>query len=189
MLIVINYKMKKEIKKIIEIEEGITVNVNMPVITISGPKGTVEKTFRTKAINVEKKDNQIIVGHPNATKKEKKLIGTIASHITNMLKGVKEEYLYELQICSVHFPMTVKVEGNKLIIKNFFGENKDREVSFKPGVKVSVQGEIIKITSPSKESAGETASLFEGATRLCSKDRRIFQDGLWIITKCKGRHA
>lgn len=181
--------MKKEIKKAIEIENGIDVDISMPIIKITGPKGTVEKTFRTKAINIEKKDNQIIVWHPKATKKEKKLIGSISSHIVNMLKGVKEEYTYELQICSVHFPMTVKVEGNKLIIKNFFGENKDREVSFKPGVKVVVQGDIVKVTSPSKELAGETASLFEGLTRLSSRDRRIFQDGLWIITKRKGRHA
>jgi len=189
LLTVIKYKMKKEIKKIIEIEEGINVDVNMPVVKINGPNGSVEKTFRTKAINVEKKDNQIIVGHPNATKKEKKLIGTIASHITNMLKGVKKDYVYEVQICSVHFPITVKLEGNKLIIKNFFGENKDREVSFKPNVKVSIQEDIIKITSPNKESAGETASLFEHATRLSSKDRRIFQDGLWIITKQKGKNT
>ncbi len=181
--------MKKEIKKTIQIPEGVQADINLTTVKISGPKGTVEKEFKTKIIKIEKEDRKIIIKKEKANKKEKTLIGTIESIINGMIKGVQEEYLYEIQICSVHFPMNVKLEGNKIVIKNFFGENKDRIVNLPKGVKVKIDGDIIGITSPDKELAGNTATLCEQSTRLTKRDRRIFQDGLWIITKQKGRHT
>lgn len=180
--------MKRELRKSLKIIEGTKVDVNLPIIKISGPKGSVEKKFKiTKGISIEKKDNEIIIAHEKATKKEKKLIGCIAGILNSLMKGVNEEYEYEVMICAAHFPMTVKIEGNRLLIKNFFGENKDREIKIPTGAKVSIHGDIIKITSPDKELAGLTASALEGATRLTTKDRRIFQDGLWIVKKQKGK--
>ncbi len=180
--------MKKEIKKILKITEGTQVEIDLPIIKISGPKGIVEKKFKiTKGIIIEKQGDEIIITHEKATKNEKKLIGSIVGILNSLIRGVNEEYEYEVMICAAHFPMTVKVEGNKLIIKNFFGENKDREIKIPVGARVSIQGDIIKILSPDKELAGLTASTFEGATRLTTRDRRIFQDGLWIVKKQKGK--
>ncbi len=183
--------MRKEIKKTIEIPEKIEVKVELPIVVVNGPLGSLEKTFKIKNIMIQKENNQIVIWYNKASKKEKKLIHTIAAHIANMIKGVSEGYEYQLQICSTHFPTSVKIdkEKNLFIIKNFLGENKDRVVKLIPGVEIKIEGDIIKINSINKELAGQQAADIESASRIRKKDKRVFQDGIWIIKKEKGRSA
>lgn len=181
--------MKKDIKKIINIPENIKITIAMPKIIVEGPAGKIEKTFNIKGIKIEIKDKEIIITREKATKKEKKIINTIVSKIESMIEGVKKPFEYQLQICSTHFPITVNIDkqNNLLIIKNFLGENKDRIVRLFPGVEIGVNGDIITIKSSDKELAGQQAANIEAATKISARDRRIFQDGIWIIKKEKGR--
>ena len=133
--------------------------------------------------------NKLIIEKGNSNKNDKKLINSLVSHIKNALHGLDKKYEYNLQICSIHFPMNVKVEKNKLIIKNFFGERKDRIVEINPKVSIKLENDIIKLESPDKELAGQEASRLEAVTRITTRDRRVFQDGIWIIKKEKGKHA
>ena len=188
MLIVI--KMKKEIKKIIKIPEKIEIKLEVPKMIVNGPKGSIEKTFKIKDITIKKENSDVIITHKKASRKDKKLVNTIAAHIVAMIKGVNEGYEYQLQVCSTHFPTSVKVdkEKNILVIKNFLGENKDRIVKIREGVEVKIEGDKIKINSVNKELAGQQAADIEIASRIKKRDRRVFQDGIWIIKKEKGRH-
>ncbi len=188
MLIVI--KMKKKLIKKIEIPEKTELKLELPKIIVSGPLGSIEKKFKFKGITIKKENNSLIIQHEKATKKDKKMINTIASHIYNMIRGVNKGYEYKLQICSTHFPISVKIdkENNLLIIKNFLGENKDRTVKIIPGVDVKIEGDIIKVSSINKELAGQQAANIEIVSKIKGYDRRIFQDGIWIIKKEKGRH-
>ena len=100
-----------------------------------------------------------------------------------MIKGVAEGFIYKLKICAGHFPMNVTIEGNNVIIKNFLGEKIPRKSKIAPGVKAQVKGDEIIIESCNLESAGQTASNIEQATRVKARDRRIFMDGIWITSK------
>ncbi len=73
--------------------------------------------------------------------------------------------------------------GNKLIIKNFLGEKYPRESILSDKVKTKVNGDQIIIESPDIEEAGKTASNIEQRARITGRDRRIFQDGIYIIEK------
>ena len=79
--------------------------------------------------------------------------------------------------------MTVKKEGNKAIIKNFLGEKVDRVAELLPGTEVEINKNEILIKSVDKELAGQTAANFETATKIKGRDKRIFQDGVYIIKK------
>lgn len=175
--------MKKEIFQEIEIPEGIEVNVNESTVFVKGPEGENKRTFNTQGFKIEKKENKIIIGSEKVTKKEKKLINTTVAHIKNMVQGSKKKFTYGLKICSSHFPITVEIKDNEAIIKNFLGEKIPRKTKILNNVEVNVDKDKITVSSSNKELAGQTAANFEKATRIKMRDRRIFQDGIFITNK------
>src|SRR3989344_1644060 len=71
----------------------------------------------------------------------------------------------------------------KAQIKNVLGEKIPRKVNLMPGAAVKVDGSTITVESPDIEKAGQVAADIEQATRRPGFDRRIFQDGIYIIEK------
>lgn len=175
--------MKKELSQTIEIPEGIEVQTEGNKIIVRGSKGTNEREFNFANLNLEKKGNEIIIGNKKSSKKEKRRMNTIAAHIRNMIKGTQEEFEYRLKICFSHFPITVEIKGNEALIKNFLGERTPRKVKIPEGAKVKVEKDIVVVTSPSIETAGQAAANFENVTRIVNRDRRVFQDGIFITSK------
>jgi large subunit ribosomal protein L6 len=176
--------MKKELFVEIEIPEGVEALLEDNKLNIKGPEGENKRTFNLGRLDFEIKDKKIIVGSKISTKTEKKMMNTIAAHIRNMIKGVQEKFEYKLKICFGHFPFTVKQEGNKVIIKNFLGEKISRQVKVPEGAELNIGKEIITIKSVNREIAGQAAANFEAATKIRGRDKRIFQDGVYIINKC-----
>ena len=175
--------MKKSIFQEIEIPEGVNAEVNDGHIKVSGSEGTLERRFKLGVIEMKKEGNKIVIGNAKATKKEKKMINTISALLRNMVKGVQKKFEYELKICYSHFPITVEVKGHEALIKNFLGEKIARKAKIPEGVDIDAGKEIIKISSADKELAGRTAANFELATKVGKRDRRVFQDGIFMINK------
>ncbi|OGJ21396.1 hypothetical protein A3K73_09190 [Candidatus Pacearchaeota archaeon RBG_13_36_9] len=172
---------KKALNSIVEEKEipaGVEVEINGQEIAVKKEGKEIRK--KMPKVMMEKKENKIIVKTMGATKRERKQINTIISHISNMLAGLETDYVYKLQICSVHFPMNVAVKDNLVIIKNFLGETKERKAKILDNVTVKIDREIITVSSPDKEAAGQTAGNIEKRTRTRNKDRRIFQDGIYM---------
>lgn len=179
----ISIKMRKEIFQKIEIPEGVEISIEGNEIKVKGKEGENKKTFNLTKLTLEKTGSEITIGNKKATKNEKKMINTIAAHIRNMIKGVQKKYEYELKVCFSHFPITIEIKGKEALIKNFLGEKIPRKVKLPEGVEVKVEKDIIKINSASKELAGQTAADFEVATRITKRDRRVFQDGIFMTIK------
>jgi len=175
--------MKKELYQIIEIPEGVEVNFEDDNLTVKGPEGGSSKEMKMGTLDFKIEGNKITIGHKKATKNEKKRMNTLAAHIRNMIKGVKEKYVYHLKICFSHFPFTVSVEGNVGTIKNFLGEKVPRVFKLPEGVEIKIDKEDVTVTSVNKELAGQAAANFERATKITGRDRRIFQDGIYITNK------
>jgi len=176
--------MKKEIFQNIEIPEGMEISIDgNGELIVKGPMGENKKKFNLAKITLEKKDNKIIIGSKKASKNEKRIINTITAHIKNMVKGVQKKFEYNLKICFSHFPITVDIKGNEAIIKNFLGEKIPRVAKLPEGIEVKVNKEIITVTSSDKELAGQGAANFEKATKVRMRDRRVFQDGIFVTSK------
>jgi large subunit ribosomal protein L6 len=176
--------MKKNLERTIEIPEGTSAQIHGNEITIKGNGNEIKKKFDTKGIEIKIEENKLNLIAPNATRRESRMIGTIWAHINNMIAGLKENYVYKLEICNVHFPMNVKVEGENIVIKSFLGEKTPRIAKILPNTKVDIKGNEITISSFNVESAGQTAANIEKATKIKGRDRRVFQDGIFITEKC-----
>jgi large subunit ribosomal protein L6 len=175
--------MKKDLFQEIEIPEGIEVKLEDDLLKVKGPEGENSREFRIGKIELKKQDNKIIVGIKNSTKKEKKEINSTIAHIKNMIQGVQKKFEYKLKICSSHFPINVEISGKEVLIKNFLGEKVPRKAKIENLSEVQINGDIINVTSIDIEKAGQTAANFELATKVGNRDRRIFQDGIFITEK------
>ena len=169
----------------VNISEGVTATLEGTILSFKGPEGEISRDFLSPLVKIELKDNKITTSIPVSKRKYTRIFFTTIAHIKNMIKGVKEGFTYELKICSGHFPMTVKKEGNEVVISNFLGEKIPRRSKIVEGVKLDIKGEIIVVNSPNIESAGQTAANLERATFIKKRDRRVFQDGCYITSSPK----
>lgn len=175
---------KDNLHEEIEIPGDITANIEDDVLIIKKD----DKEIRRKLIaliDVKIKENKIVLKAERNRKIEKRLFGTFRAHINNMIKGLNEDFVYKLKIANVHFPMNVSYNDNnqELIIKNFLGEKKDRIIKLSDRVDVKVDNEDIIVTSYDIEKAGDAATKIEKGAKVRNKDRRIFQDGIFLISK------
>ncbi|MAF34639.1 50S ribosomal protein L6, partial [Candidatus Woesearchaeota archaeon] len=160
---------------------GVTGNYELPDLSIKGEKGEVKRSFPQVQIKLE--GNTLKLAIKGDKRKQKKLLNTCVSHAQNMVQGVQEPFVYKLKICASHFPMQVALQGSTLQVKNFVGEKHPREMNVPEGVKIEIKDTDITVESPDKELAGRVAGRIELLTRLTGKDRRIFQDGIYITEK------
>lgn len=170
-----------EIKTVIP--ENVQASLGDNILKIKGPKGEVEKKLHNPLVKLEIKDKEIILLTQKQTKKEKRVINTFKAHINNLIKGVNETYIYKLKVCSSHFPMTVAIDKDKLIIKNFMGEKVPRKAKILPKSTVKLEGDIVTVESSNKELAGQTAANIEKSCRRSGFDKRVFADGIWLFHK------
>lgn len=174
--------MKLDLQEELEIPEGVNVDIEGKKVILKGKNGENERVFNYN-ISMKKEGNKIILASKKATKREKKQLMSAKAHILNMIKGMQEKYVYKLQICSLHFPITVNVDKGILAIKNFLGERHPRILKLKKNADVKIEKEFITVTANDKELAGQVAADIENTARVRNRDRRVFQDGIFIIQK------
>ncbi|MEK6850045.1 MAG: 50S ribosomal protein L6 [Nanoarchaeota archaeon] len=178
--------MKQKIQEELEIPSGFSCGFDGKIFNASKGSVSLSKKIDVPSIKIEIKGNKIHLSTEKGNKKELKYIKSSIAHIKNMFLGLENKFVYKLEACNVHFPMTLKVEGNYLLINNFLGEKVPRRAKIMSGVDIEVKGAKITISSHNKEAAGETAANIEKATKIKNRDRRIFQDGIFIVEKPQG---
>ncbi|MDP1695352.1 MAG: 50S ribosomal protein L6 [archaeon] len=175
--------MKKIFSESISVPEGIQCELKDNKIICKKDSTELSKYIKIPKIEVKLKDNAITFECKSGNKKDYKIIKSLIAHMKNFFEGFNKKFVYKLESANVHFPMTLKVEGHRLVINNFLGEKKPRHAEIMHGVNVEIKGSKITITSSDKEAAGQTAANFEKATKIRNRDRRIFQDGIYITEK------
>ena len=163
--------------------EGVAFLLEGNILIAKGQKGEVKKDFTNPKIQIACENNVVTFSSLTSNKRAKTLIKTYKAHTLNMVKGCLEGFTYKLKICSGHFPMNVSVSNNVLEIKNFLGEKVPRKVKLDSEVNVKIDGTSIVVDAPNKDKAGQVAANIEQTTRRPGFDKRIFQDGIYIIDK------
>jgi len=100
-----------------------------------------------------------------------------------MIKSTTDGVVYKMKIVYSHFPMNVKVQGDKFVIDNFLGEKFPRKAAILKNVTVEVKGQDITLKGIDKDTVSQTAANIEQITRVINRDLRVFQDGIYITEK------
>jgi len=172
-----------EVKDQITLPEGVSASQEKDTITIKGEKGELSRTFFHPKIGLKVNGNIIEITSKDVRRKEKALIGTFEAHLRNMIKGVSEGFEYKMKTVFSHFPIKTSVEENTFVIQNFLGERAARHAKILDGVTVEAKGEDITVTGIDKEKVGQTVANIERATHVKKRDIRVFQDGVYRISK------
>lgn len=174
---------ERRLKKEILLPQGVSAHIEGHVVSVKGPKGEVKKNIFDPTVKIVVEEGKVKFSPNKMTKKQKMLINTYVSHVKNMIAGVQNQYQYKMKVCSSHFPISVGLEGSTLVIKNLFGEKQPRRAKIVPGVKVEAKGDLVTITGADIESVGQTCTNIELAVRITNRDRRVFQDGVWLFER------
>lgn len=170
----------------VEIPEGVEGMLDGRIVTIKGEKGELTRDFSHAPINIQLEGKTVTVQASWPRKKEAALVGTVRSHIQNMIKGVTAGFTYKLKIVFSHFPITVKIQGKTLTIQNFTGERNPRKAKIMGDTKVTVKGDDIIVQGINLEDVSQTAANIQNATKIRNKDPRVFLDGIYVYEKNEG---
>lgn len=139
----------------IEIPKGVEVKVSPDnVVTVKGTKCTLEKKF-PPIVNIEVKDNQVIVTRNGDDKEERAMHGTTRAIIANMVKGVTQGFEKTLEIVGIGY--RAAKQGKKLVLN--VGYSHPVEIEEEPGIEIVVEGNNkIIVRGADKEKVGQVAA-------------------------------
>ena len=168
------------------IPEGVTITQKKHMLTFVGPLGKTHKSFRLIPVNIEIKENKVLLKTIEFKKRDYAILHTTRSIIRNICEGLIEGYTIKMKIVFAHFPITVKVDGNDIIIENFQGERAPRKTVIVGNTKVVPKGEDVILTGEVWTDITQTAANIELKTKVKNKDHRVFLDGIYAFEKKKG---
>ncbi|MHA2060828.1 MAG: 50S ribosomal protein L6 [Candidatus Sifarchaeia archaeon] len=176
------------VEEMIEIPKDVSVDLteSTSTIIVKGPKGELKRDFSHAPVSIIKENNVIKTQNYFPRKKERALVGTIASHIRNMLKGVTDGFIYKMKVVYSHFPISVEVKGKVVLIKNFTGERSPRKAHIIGNTSVRMEGkDTVLIEGIDIEEVAQTAANIQQSTKIRKKDIRVFMDGIYVSEKIK----
>ncbi|MDR1690495.1 MAG: 50S ribosomal protein L6 [Candidatus Methanoplasma sp.] len=172
-----------KIESTIAIPGGVSVSMDGNTVKVKGPRGELSRNFAYPRVSIAIGEGVVSVSSEYPRTKDKAMVGTFAAHIRNMIKGVTVGFTYTLKIVFSHFPMKVAVKDNRVEINNYMGGRDPRYADIVEGCKVKISGADVTVEANSIEACGQTAANIEKATSRLGFDKRIFQDGIYIVGK------
>jgi large subunit ribosomal protein L6 len=141
-------------KKLVAIPKDVKIEVKDGAVCVEGPKGKLARKLSDR-ISIEIKDGQLLVKRVADTKIDKSLHGLFRALIVNMIVGVTQGYLKELEIQGVGFKAAVA--GDKLNMTLGFSHPVNYVIP--AGIKIETPKPTqIVIKSIDKELIGKVAS-------------------------------
>jgi large subunit ribosomal protein L6 len=167
----------------VKIPEGVTVRIEGNLVKVTGPKGMLMREMYYPNVSLAIADKEMTITTESGRKKILAICGTFAAHLQNMCIGVTKGYQYRMRVVYSHFPIQLKIAGDRIEVGNFLGEKRSRFARIEKDVKVALGSDEVTVTGIDKEAVGKTAANIEHATRIRERDPRVFQDGVYIVER------
>jgi large subunit ribosomal protein L6 len=141
-------------KKPIELPAGVSLTIDNGTVTVKGPKGELTRTFNPE-ITVVVEENVVTVTRPSDSKEHRALHGTTRAVIANMVEGVSNGFVRNLELIGVGY--RAQKQGNKLVLN--VGYSHPVEIEPEAGLEIEVPANTkITIKGTDKERVGALAA-------------------------------
>ena len=140
-------------KQPILIPEGVNIDVKESLVTVKGPKGSMNLDIHKDMIlHVEK--GSLSITRPSDDRDHRSLHGTTRMILNNSIIGVSEGFEKELQIHGVGYQ--AKMQGTRLMVTLGFSH----EIYFEPPEDISITANRteIKVSGIDKQLVGEVSA-------------------------------
>ncbi len=167
----------------VEVPSGVQIELKGNEITTKGTLGSNTRNFNDALLIVSKEGNKINikgVAHKQLVKKASMAEISFAKQLKNDIQGVSTHYESNMQVIFAHFPITVEVKGNTVLIKNLIGERAPRIAKIAGTTKVEVKGTNVRVFGTNINDVSQTCANLRKACRIREKDGRVFQDGVYF---------
>lgn len=177
--------------QILDIPEGVTVNINARTVKVVGPRGELSKNLQHIDVTFIKLSNRAIkISVHNGDRKHVAVLRTVKSLIANLITGVTKGYRYKMRYVYAHFPINlniVETDGKKFVeIRNFLGEKRVRNIPILEGVTAYPSANAkdeLTVEGNSLENVSQTCADVQQICRVRNKDIRKFLDGIYVSDK------
>src|SRR5688500_12326438 len=94
----------------IPVPSGVDITVDGTFITVTGPKGTLERSLPGE-VSIRREGETLVVDRPNDERQSRALHGLARSLLSNMVVGVTDGFSKELEIIGVGYRATAAGPG------------------------------------------------------------------------------
>jgi len=99
--------------KAITLPAGVTVEVNLPTVTVKGPKGSLTRDL-PETCGVEQDGGTVRVTRPSESREHRSMHGLTRTLLANMVDGVSKGFSKDLEIIGVGYKAEAK--GSTLVL-------------------------------------------------------------------------
>jgi len=171
-------------KKPVSIPTGVEVKLSGSMITVKGPKGTLQFSHR-REVKVAVEENTAVVTKMGETKKAQAIWGTTTKLIANMIAGVTQGFQKQLELNGVGFRMAVA--GKKLNMALGFSHPVERSIP--EGLEAKVENNILTISGMDKQQVGEFAAVVRKLKRVEPYKGKGFRYVGEVVRRKEGKKA
>jgi large subunit ribosomal protein L6 len=170
----------------ISVPENVKVTEKHRILNVEGPLGKTRKNFKKIPVDLQVNGKNIILKSLGTRKKDYAIFKTSESIIKTLIKGIQQGYTFKMKIVYAHFPITVKVKDDDILVENFQGERAARISKIVGNTKVAAKGDDVIITGSVLTDVSQTAASLQQNTKVKNKDHRVFLDGIYLFEKSDG---
>lgn len=145
-------------KKPIAIPKGVEVKVDSNVVSVKGPKGSLQRTF-SRDVNITNHEGTVTVAAIGSEKQYRSLHGLTRTLIFNMVEGVTNGYEKVLEISGVGYKSAL--QGRNIMLNLGFSH----QVMFPlpDGIDATIDKQtVITLKGSDKELLGQVAANIRG---------------------------
>jgi large subunit ribosomal protein L6 len=135
--------------------QGVEVKIDNSVVTIKGKKGELSQPVHP-LVQVEQKENEIIVSIKEETKEEKSLWGLTRALLNNMVTGVTEGFEKRLEVIGVGY--RANATGKAITLNLGFSHPVEMQAPEGITVEVDKDTKHVVITGIDKQKVGQFAA-------------------------------